>query len=120
MAKPMMTPCWDFAILQFAFQSGDLWPVAVLLLDTHDRLHIRARPPLDLAENIPFPDAEVVESTLDQLQAEAQTTSGSEMLVRLEDQLSNAIRISDRQQTELANVEATLEHLYKQHVASVE
>jgi len=89
-------------------------------LDTHDRLHIRARPTADLATKIPPDDAEVVELTLDQLSTDAQTTSGSERLALLEDQLSNAIRISDRRQIELASVEIALEDLYRKHVASVQ
>jgi len=118
MAKPVMKPCGDFAILQFAFQSGDLWPVAVLLLDAQGRLHVRARPTADLAAKISPDDAEVVELTLDQLQADAQGTSGCDLLARLEDQLSNTIRISDRQEVELTSVEDTMNDLYGQHVAS--
>jgi hypothetical protein len=120
MAKPMMKPYGEFVILQFALQSGDLWPVAVLLLDAQDRLHILARPTADLTAKIPALDAEVVGGSFDQLSTDSQTMSGSEMLERLEGQLSNAIRISDRQQTELKSIEDTLNDLYRYHVASVE
>jgi len=114
-----MKPRADFVILQFAGAGGNPWPIAVLLLDSQDRLHVRARPVADLATRIPPDDAEVVEFTLEQMLADAKSASGRETLAAFADQLSNTIRISDRQQTELVSVEIALEDLYRKHVASV-
>jgi hypothetical protein len=111
-----MQPSADFAVLQFACQDGKLWPIAVVLLDKQDRLYIRARATEDLATKIPPEDVEVVAFSLDQISADARSGSGKEVLENLEDQLSNTIRITERQKTHTANIQKTLENLYEQHV----
>jgi hypothetical protein len=110
--KSAMQRASDFAIVQFALPDGELWPVAVLLLDNQDRLHVRARAVDDLARKIPPEDVEVVAQSLDQIAADARALRGKEILAILEDRLSNTIRISDRQKTH-----DTLDDLYRQYIA---
>lgn len=106
-----MGPAANFAVLQFAFETGELWPIAVLLLDSEDRLYVRARAAADLAKNIPPEDAEVVALSLDQIVEDARTGSGTKILGTLEDRLSNTIRISDSQTTH-----DTLDDLYQRYI----
>jgi hypothetical protein len=113
----IMEPSGDFVVLQFALENGDLWPIALLLLDSQDRLHLRARSGVALSSRIQPEDVEVVDLFLDQLRTDAQATSGRELLTTLEDRLSNTIRISDRKQTQTGNIQNVLEHLYRQHIA---
>jgi hypothetical protein len=115
-----MEPAADFAVLQFACEDGALWPIAVLLLDDQDRLHVRARPADELASKIPPIDAEVVALSLNQIAQDANAGSGKEVLERLEDQLSNTIRISERRKTRISNPQNGLNDLYDQHVTSWE
>jgi DNA invertase Pin-like site-specific DNA recombinase len=115
-----MGPAADFAVLQFAFEKGELWPIAVLLLDCQDRLHVRARAADDLAKKIPPDDVEVIALSLDQIAEDARTGSGREILETLEDRLSNTIRISERQKARISNIQNTLDSLYQQHVSSEE
>lgn len=107
----------DFALLQFACENGELWPIAVLLLDNQDRLHVRARPTADLARRIPARDVEVVGMSIDQIAEDARAGSGKEILETLEDRLSNTLRISDRTRTHISNSQKALDHLYEQYIA---
>jgi GTP-dependent phosphoenolpyruvate carboxykinase len=101
----------DFAIVQFALPDGELWPIALLLLDSQDRLHVRARAAAELATKIPPEDVEVVALSLDQIAEDARTESGTKVLETLEDRLSNTLRISDRQKAR-----DTLDELYRQYI----
>ena len=95
----------------------DLAPVAVLLLDEGDSLHIRARPDF---ESIADPnDAEVLALTVDQLIAEAHQSMGTIIVQRLQDTLSNALRITDPTPVQVAEIDQTLLDLYRKHVESV-
>jgi hypothetical protein len=109
--KPAMQRASDFAVVQFALPDGELWPIAVLLLDNQDRLHVRARAADDLAKKIPPEDAEVVALSLAQIAEDAKAESGTNILETLEDRLSNALRISARQKTC-----ETLDNLFSQHI----
>ena len=62
--KTLTEPAADFTVLQFAFQNGELWPIAVLLLDNQDRLHVRSRSTADLATRIPPEEVDVVALSL--------------------------------------------------------
>ena len=98
-----------FLVLQFAECDRELWSLAVLLFDTQsDKLHIRCR---DNLTEIARADAEVLGLLLCQLCAEADTTSGELLLRRLEDTLSNVVRISDRVAVQIDTVPAALDEL---------
>jgi hypothetical protein len=120
LAKSAMESAADFAVLQFACENDELWPIAVLLLDDQDRLHVRARPADELATKVPHEDVEVVALTLNQIAEDAKTGSGKKVLESLEDQLSNTIRISERQKTRVSNIQNGLKNLYDKHVTSWE
>ncbi|HEY7387889.1 MAG TPA: hypothetical protein VH640_05240 [Bryobacteraceae bacterium] len=120
LAKSATEGAADFALLQFACDNGELWPIAVLVLDDQDRLHIRTRPAADLAMRVPAEDVEVVALSLNQIAEDARAGSGKEILETLEDRLSNTIRISDRMRTHISNSQKALDHLYQQYMASGE
>jgi hypothetical protein len=107
----------DFVLLQFACDNGELWPIAVLLLDDQDRLHVRARPTADLVTRIPAEDVEIVALSIDQIAEGGRAGSGSKILETLEDQLSNTLRIGDRTRTHISNSQKALDHLYEQYIA---
>lgn len=67
--------------------------MAVLLLVTNVRLHVRARS--DLASRLDSCDAEVVDGFIYDLTADAREIGGTDILSRLHDRLSNSIRITD-------------------------
>ena len=117
LAKSAMDGTADFALLQFACDNGELWPIAVLLLDDQDRLHVRARPTADLATRIPAEDVELVAWSIDQIAEDGRAGSGSKILENLEDQLSNTLRIGDRTRTHISNSQKALDHLYEQYIA---
>jgi hypothetical protein len=120
LTRPAMEPAADYAILQFAFENGELWPIAVLLLDNQDRLHVRSRPNADLATKIPPDDLKVIALSLNQIAEDARAGSGREILEILEDRLSNTIRISERQKARVSHTQNTLDDLYQEHVSSAE
>jgi len=99
----------EFAILQFALDDGELWPIAVLLLDAEDKLHLRAR--ADLSARLRPEDARIVELFLADLIADARRSSGNVLIATLEDRLSNAIRITDRKPIPVTSIQETLQAL---------
>ena len=56
----MMQPCGEFVVLEFGFCNGEPWPIALLLLDAQDRLHVRARPAAHVVTGIPPENVEVI------------------------------------------------------------
>lgn len=84
--------------------------MAVLLLDAEqDRLFIRSRADLGQADDPAGP--EIATQFLADLSDDALTHSGSAIVAKLEDTLSNAIRITDRTSIEVQGIEATLASL---------
>jgi len=97
----------DFLLLQFERRDLGLWPVAVLLYDAEaERLHIKVR---DDLEEIGAEDAELLRLLLTQFASESD--SGKELLERLEKTLSNSLRISDRTQISIDDVDGALDRL---------
>jgi hypothetical protein len=117
LTKSGTEPTADFTVLQFAFQNGELWPIAVLLLDNQDRLHVRARSTADLATRIPAEDVELVALSVHQIAEDARAGDGSKILETLEDQLSNTIRISGRTRTHISDSQKALDRLYELYIA---
>jgi hypothetical protein len=101
----------QFQLLQFQ-PPGDepLWPVAVLLFDpSTGTLHIRGR---ESYASIAAPeDAEVLDLTVKQLQADAEEQDGGAILATLEDRLSNSVRITERIALPVLDFRLTLDHL---------
>jgi hypothetical protein len=109
----------ELAILQVALDGEVLWPVAILLLDADDKLHIRQR--ADLAAKLSGDDAEVVTAYLADLRDDGRFLSGDEILAKLEDSLSNALRITDRSPVLItATIDAALDEFSRQHLSPQE
>jgi hypothetical protein len=105
----------DFVVLQFAFPKDDLWPVAVVLLDTHGHLHVRAR--TDLASRLDPGDAEVVDGFIKDLSADARGIGGADTLSRLHDRLSNSIRITAPVPVQTQTIEGAMEDLAARYLS---
>jgi hypothetical protein len=99
----------DFVVLEFAFPKDELWPVAVLLLDTSGQLHVRAR--TDLASRLDPGDAEVVSGFINDLSSDAREIGGADVLSRLHDRMSNSIRITDPVPVQTQTIESAMEDL---------
>lgn len=105
----------EYAVLQFAFPTDELWPIAILLL-VDDTLKIRCRTKTDLETRLVVQDAHVVGLLLDQLCADARQASGRTLLAALEQQLSNQLRISERRPVDAKDIDPTLEMLSSQYL----
>jgi SOS-response transcriptional repressor LexA len=90
--------------------------VGVLLEDpSTDRVYIRLRRDW---ERFAPEEAEVLEALEDHLLAQAAEEGAAKFIARLEDTLSNTIRISDRREIIVADFPLALARLYRQHVRS--
>ena len=88
----------------------------VLLEDpATDRVHIRLRRDW---ESIDPDEAEVLAFLEDDLLARAAEEGAAKFFARLEDTLSNAIRVSDRREVTVENFPRALARLYREHVRS--
>jgi phage repressor protein C with HTH and peptisase S24 domain len=91
--------------------------LGVLLLDPRsDMLHIRLRRDIDAIA--PAEEAEVLAELEDDLESKAREWGGAAMLAWLEENVSLAIRVSEREAVTVRDFERSLENLYRQHVAS--
>jgi phage repressor protein C with HTH and peptisase S24 domain len=88
----------------------------VLLEDpATDRVHIRLRRDW---ERLAPDEAEVLAFLEDDLLARAAEEGAAKFFARLEDTLSNTIRVSDRRETMVENFPRALARLYREHVRS--
>lgn len=90
-------------------------PIGVILQDPgSDSLYVKFRRDW---EAIAEPeDAEVLEAVADDLSSTARAEGAETLLQRLEDTLSNTIRISDRESVLVEDFERAVNRLYRQHV----
>jgi len=79
-----------------------------------DTLYVKFR--RDWEEIAEPEDAEVLEAVAADFASGAQKIGGEALLARLEDTLSNTLRISDRETVLVENFERALERLYRRHV----
>ena len=105
----------EFALLEFVRPGEAPVTIGVLLHDsTARRLGFRLRRDWDrIADE---DERELLELLADDLRARIASESPEEFLARLEDTLSNSLRITDRRPTFGAAFEATLQRLYNEHV----
>jgi hypothetical protein len=110
----LVEPMADFLLLQYERPDGTLWPIGVLLFEpTTDRLHIRARSDVRLADR---EDEQILRLYLSQLIDDATSISGSAILEQLESTLSNSIRVSDRTAIYAYDPQAVLDELATRHL----
>jgi hypothetical protein len=89
--------------------------IGVLLFDPgSDRLHVKFR--TDWADVAAAHDAEVLAALEEDLRSKAGHTGGSALLAILEDSLSGALRITDRQPVEVSDFEKALAELFRTHI----
>jgi hypothetical protein len=104
-----------FYVLQAEFPGGDLNPIGLLLEDPiSNQLHVRLR--RDLQTLAGEEDAEVLLALAQDLQGKATELGAAALLRSLEDSLSNAIQITDRQPVQVGNFEWSLNQLFREHV----
>ena len=104
----------EFVILGFSPTGREPLPIAVLLLDCgNDRLHVRTREDLN---HVSGPeDGPVLRGFLEQLANEAPSNSGNATLEALESSLSNSVRITERRNIHIVDIEDTLDRLAALH-----
>ena len=103
----------ELAILNYQRAGGPIVPIAVLLLDQKDVLHIKGRSDLGVAVG---EDAALLNSWLDELAKRSRGESGLALLEQLENTLSNAVRITERESVDVADIGKGIGDLYRQHV----
>ncbi len=107
-----------YSVLEADLSDAGTAVIGVLLEDpSTDRLYVRLR--RDWGE-IAGEDAEVFEALEDDLNSKAAELGAARLFDWLEDTLSNAVRITDRQAVLVGNFDRTLNRLYSQHVRSTE
>ena len=105
----------QYSVLEAALPGRPQTPVGVLLLDPEtDTPYIRLRD--DFREIADPEDAEVLAHLDTHLKAAARESGGDRLLQRLEDSLSNALRITDRRQIAVGDFTKALGRLYERYV----
>lgn len=105
----------EYAILEAVLPEQPPRNIGVLLIDpATGRGWARMRAQYD---DIASPeDAEVLEALASEMQSRIAESGGAAYLESLEDSLSNAIRVSDRQEVEIDAFTRVLDRLYGEHV----
>jgi phage repressor protein C with HTH and peptisase S24 domain len=105
----------EFALLEAALPGRGVEPIGVLLLDPQtDTLYIRLR--RDWGSVASEEDAEVLGELEDDLQMKAREGGGAAVLEYLEEALSQAIRVSEREAVSVRDFDKKLGELYREHV----
>lgn len=107
----------SYSLLECALPGGGVQTAGVLLLDpSTDTLHVRLR--RDWEEIAAEEDAEVLAELEDDLMTRARERGGAAVLEFLEDNLSQALRITAREPVRVRDFEKALGGLYREHVAA--
>ncbi len=105
-----------YSLLTVELPGQEIITAGVLLEDpAADRVHIRLRRDW---ERLTPDEAEVLAELEDHLLAQAAEEGAAKFFARLEDTLSNAIRVSDRREAMVEDFPRALARLYRQHVRS--
>ena len=104
-----------YSLLQVDLPGGDLTPIGVLLEDRNaNAVHMRLR--RDWTELASIEDVEVLSELGPDLAGKAIEMGAEEFFRHLEDTLSSAIRITDREAVEVEDFDRALNRLYREHV----
>jgi phage repressor protein C with HTH and peptisase S24 domain len=108
----------SYVLLEAALPSCPVQPIGVLLLDQDgNRCWIRMRQDY---ENLAEPeDAEVLEALEEDMRGRAREMGAEQYLISLEDSLSNAVRVTERQTVAVDSFTRVLDRLYSEHVEPV-
>lgn len=105
-----------YSLLTVELPGQEITTAGVLLEDpAADRVHIRLRRDW---ERLTPDEAEVLAELEDHLLAQAAEEGAAKFFARLEDTLSNTIRVSDRREAMVEDFPRALARLYRQHVRS--
>ena len=114
LASPETTAA-RYSLLQVDLPDGDLTPIGVLLEDPASQtVHLRLR--RDWSEVASGDDLELLSELGPDLTGKAVEMGSSEFFRHLEDSLSSAIRITDRQDLEVEDFDRALNRLYRENV----
>ncbi len=116
---PVQTQAAEYLILEAQLPGSAPIPIGVLLHDPGPvpRLGIKLRRDWDRIIG-DEEDLEVFEMLAESLEQQALQTSAATFLAKLEDSLSNTIRVSERRPVMMAGFDATLAVLYKREIPS--
>ncbi len=115
-SRVVRTGAARYSLLMVELPGQDVITAGVLLEDpATDRVHIRLRRDW---QNIDPDEAEVLELLEDDLLARAADEGAAKFFARLEDTLSNTIRVSDRREAMVEDFPRALARLYREHVRS--
>ncbi len=102
-------------MLTASVPGGESQAIGILLLDPKtDTLYVRLRRDWNHFANLE--DAEVLAEIEDDLLGQARERGGAAVLQLLENEASNSIRITDREQVSVRNFDEKLSELYREHV----
>ncbi len=105
----------QYSLIEVALPGREQTVAGVLLYDPEERrLEMRLR--RDWSQIAEPDDAEVLSLVEDDLRAQLSEVGPEQFLARLEDTLSNVLRISARQSVLMADFESTLARIYRQNV----
>ncbi len=105
----------EYSLIVSALPGQGNQTIGVLLLDAaSDTLHVRLR--RDWEKVASEDDAEVLAELEDDLLLEARDEGGKRVLDRLEQEVSNSIRVTDREAVSVRDFDKTLNDLYRRHV----
>jgi hypothetical protein len=103
----------EYVLIELALPGRPVRNIGVLLLETPNRrLHWMLRTDWDALA--PPDDAEVLARLEEDFQMRAEEMGGEQLLLALEDQLSNVLRLSDRTRIDAPGVNAALRDLFRQ------
>jgi phage repressor protein C with HTH and peptisase S24 domain len=107
----------EYSLIVSALPARGEETVGVLLLDPKsDTLHLRLR--RDWERLASEEDAEVLAEIEDDLRMQALDEGGRAVFERLEREISNSLRVTDRESVSVRDFDKTLNELYRQHVAA--
>jgi SOS-response transcriptional repressor LexA len=110
------TQSGQYSIVQIALPGSSPVNAGVLLLDpVNNRLHIRFR--RDWDEIAGDEDAEVLEAIAEDIAQKSDEMGAAELLVWMEEHLSNTVQITNRESVLVDSFEASAARLYRQHVS---
>jgi phage repressor protein C with HTH and peptisase S24 domain len=105
----------ECVVLELALPERPAVPAGVLLLDpSTDRLYVKMR--RDWRMIADEEELDLLSELAGQIEREAAETGGKAYLARLEDSLSNALRVSERQSLAVGNFESALTRLFRERV----
>ena len=106
-----------YSLLHISLPGGDLIPIGVLLEDpVSQTVHLRLR--RDWSELASADDLELLSELAPDLAGKAIEMGSTEFFRHLEDSLSSALRITDRQDLEVEDFDRALNRLYRENVQS--